>query len=161
MDQTLNNDRGAVRSRSGNRRSRFLQGAEQSPSRNSTIASPLHLRQSPSPHSSRSLPRSRTPRLLAIVSRFVMRPIMLKSTTAAILGQEGRGAPARAQAVQFASFEVATQASSSTVLPQYVCFIWGLATCTLPSPLAWRTFISASIRRCIPYVPCHFLSPVS
>lgn len=56
------------------------------------------------------------------------------------------GAPARAQPVQLASLEVVIQASSSMGLPQYVSFIWGLATCTLPSPLAWRIFISADIR---------------
>jgi hypothetical protein len=51
------------------------------------------------------------------------------------------GAPARAQPVQLASLVVVTQSSSSTVLPQYVSFAWGLATCTLPIPFACRTFI--------------------
>src|SRR5215204_4859831 len=41
-----------------------------------------------------------------------------------------------AQPVQLASLEVVTQSSSSIGLPQYVSLIWGLATCTLPSPLA-------------------------
>jgi hypothetical protein len=40
----------------------------------------------------------------------------------------GLGAPARAQPVQLASLEVVIQSSSSTGLPQYVSFIWGLAT---------------------------------
>jgi hypothetical protein len=53
------------------------------------------------------------------------------------------GAPARAQPVQFASLEVVIHSSSLIGLPQYVSFIWGLATCTLPMPLAWRIFISA------------------
>ena len=48
----------------------------------------------------------------------------------------GLGAPARAQPVQLASMEVVTHSSSFTGLPQYVSFIPGLATCTLPSPLA-------------------------
>jgi hypothetical protein len=56
----------------------------------------------------------------------------------------GLGAPARAQPVQLASLEVVTQSSSSTGLPQYVSLIWGLATCTLPSPLAWRIFTSGN-----------------
>ena len=43
--------------------------------------------------------------------------------------------------MQLAILEVVTQSSSSTGLPQYVSLIWGLATCTLPSPLAWRMFI--------------------
>ena len=46
------------------------------------------------------------------------------------------GAPARTQAVQLASLGVVSQSSSSTGLPQYVSLIWGLATCTLPIPLA-------------------------
>jgi hypothetical protein len=50
------------------------------------------------------------------------------------------GAPARAQPVQLASLEVVTQSSSFIGLPQYVTFMPGLATCTLPSPLAWRIF---------------------
>ena len=50
------------------------------------------------------------------------------------------GAPARVQALQLASLEVMTHSSSLTGLPQYVTFIWGLATCTLPTPLAWRIF---------------------
>jgi len=58
-----------------------------------------------------------------------------------LLDSSGMGAPARAQPVQLASLEVVTQSSSSTGLPQYVSLIWGLATCTLPSPLAWRMFI--------------------
>jgi hypothetical protein len=33
-----------------------------------------------------------------------------------------------------------TQSSSFIGLPQYVTFMPGLATCTLPSPLAWRIF---------------------
>jgi hypothetical protein len=53
------------------------------------------------------------------------------------------GAPARAQPVQLASLEVVTQSSSFIGLAQYVCFMPGLATCTLPSPFAWRMFISA------------------
>ncbi len=53
----------------------------------------------------------------------------------------GMGAPARAQPVQLASLEVVTQASSSIGRPQYVSFIPGLATCTLPIPLACRMFI--------------------
>jgi hypothetical protein len=48
----------------------------------------------------------------------------------------GTGAPALAQPVQLASLVVVTQSSSSTGLPQYVSLIWGLATCTLPIPLA-------------------------
>jgi hypothetical protein len=52
------------------------------------------------------------------------------------------GAPARAQPVQLASLEVVSQSSSFTGLPQYVSFIWGLATCTLPIPLAWQIFTS-------------------
>jgi hypothetical protein len=44
--------------------------------------------------------------------------------------------------VQLASLEVVTQSSSFIGLPQYVSFIPGLATCTLPSPLAWRIFTS-------------------
>src|SRR5215212_10073560 len=54
--------------------------------------------------------------------------------------RSGTGAPARAQPVQLASLVVVTQASSFIDLPQYVSFIPGLATCTLPSPLAWRIF---------------------
>jgi hypothetical protein len=46
------------------------------------------------------------------------------------------GAPALAQPVQLASLEVVTQSSSLIVLPQYVCRIPGMATCTLPIPLA-------------------------
>jgi len=42
-----------------------------------------------------------------------------------------------------ASLEVVIHSSSFIGLPQYVSFIWGLATCTLPIPLAWRIFISA------------------
>src|SRR5215212_11951678 len=54
--------------------------------------------------------------------------------------RSGTGAPARAQPVQLASLVVVTQSSSFIDLPQYVSFIPGLATCTLPSPLAWRIF---------------------
>ena len=57
-------------------------------------------------------------------------------------GLSGLSAPARAQPVQLASLEVVTQSSSFTGLPQYVSLIWGLATCTLPIPLAWRIFNS-------------------
>ena len=42
--------------------------------------------------------------------------------------------------MQLASLEVVTQSSSFTGLPQYVSFMPGLATCTLPSPLVWRMF---------------------
>jgi hypothetical protein len=45
--------------------------------------------------------------------------------------------------VQLASLEVVTQSSSFTGLPQYVFFMPGLATCTLPRPLAWRIFTRA------------------
>jgi hypothetical protein len=44
--------------------------------------------------------------------------------------------------VQLASLEVVTQSSSFIGLPQYVSLIWGLAKCTLPSPLTWRIFTS-------------------
>jgi hypothetical protein len=46
------------------------------------------------------------------------------------------GAPALAHPVQLASLEVVTQSSSFIVLPQYVCRIPGMATCTLPIPFA-------------------------
>ena len=62
----------------------------------------------------------------------------------------GLGAPARAQPVQLASLEVVIQSSSSTGLPQYVSFIWGLATWTLPIPLAWRMFTADSRRSAPP-----------
>ena len=55
---------------------------------------------------------------------------------------EREDAPARAQPVQLASLEVVTQSSSFIGLPQYVSLIWGLARCTLPSPLTWRIFTS-------------------
>jgi len=45
--------------------------------------------------------------------------------------------------VQLASLEVVIHSSSFIGLPQYVCLIPGMATCTLPIPLAWRMFISA------------------
>jgi hypothetical protein len=51
-------------------------------------------------------------------------------------GLSGIGAPARAQPVQLASLEVVTQSSSFIDLPQYVCRIPGMATCTLPIPFA-------------------------
>jgi len=38
--------------------------------------------------------------------------------------------------VQLASFVVVTQSSSFIDLPQYVCRIPGMATCTLPIPFA-------------------------
>jgi hypothetical protein len=53
-----------------------------------------------------------------------------------VCASSGRGAPARAQPVQLASLEVVIQSSSSMGLPQYVCFMPGMATWTLPSPLA-------------------------
>ena len=43
--------------------------------------------------------------------------------------------------MQLASLEVVTQSSSLIGLPQYVSLIWGLAACTLPTPLAWRIFM--------------------
>jgi hypothetical protein len=46
------------------------------------------------------------------------------------------GAPALAHPVQLASLVVVTQSSSSIALPQYVCRIPGMATCTLPIPFA-------------------------
>ena len=45
--------------------------------------------------------------------------------------------------MQLASLEVVTQSSSFIGLPQYVTFIPGLATWTLPSPLDWRIFTCA------------------
>ena len=50
--------------------------------------------------------------------------------------------------MQLASLEVVSQSSSLTGLPQYVSFIWGLATCTLPIPFAWRIFTRG--KRCGP-----------
>ena len=51
-------------------------------------------------------------------------------------GLWGTGAPALAQPVQLASLVVVTQSSSFIGLPQYVCRIPGMATCTLPIPFA-------------------------
>jgi hypothetical protein len=51
-------------------------------------------------------------------------------------GFSGMGAPALAHPVQLASLEVVTQSSSLIALPQYVCRIPGMATCTLPIPFA-------------------------
>ncbi len=70
-------------------------------------------------------------------------PAPLQRGAPSVSGFCGIGAPARAQPVQSASLEVVIQSSSSIGRPQYVSLIWGLATCTLPSPLAWRTFISS------------------
>jgi hypothetical protein len=55
---------------------------------------------------------------------------------AAPAGLSGMGAPALAHPVQLASLEVVTQSSSLIALPQYVCRIPGMATCTLPIPFA-------------------------
>lgn len=70
-------------------------------------------------------------------------PLLSVCQRGASSGFCGIGAPARAQPVQLASLEVVTQSSSFIGRPQYVSLIPGFATCTLPSPLAWRTFISS------------------